>query len=66
VSRCESCGAQIIWAVSKSTGNRMPLDAEPVNQRGLFVIDNGYAIKPRPVHKSHFATCPQAESWRQL
>ncbi len=64
VSDCRSCGAPIFWAITPS-GKRIPLDAEPVEQRGLFVFDNGYAKPPPVVYQSHFATCPDADSWRK-
>lgn len=60
---CRSCGAAIIWA--ERGGRRMPLDAVPVDQRGLFNFDNGYALTPRTVYRSHFATCPNAAQHRR-
>jgi len=64
VSECRSCGASIIWAIT-SNGKRIPLDAEPVERPGLFVFDNGYAKQPPAVYQAHFASCPDADSWRK-
>lgn len=65
MSRCRSCGAEITWAVTQPGGKRMPLDAEPVAQRGLFVFDNGYAKPPPRLYQSHFSSCPEAAQWRR-
>jgi hypothetical protein len=67
--RCKSCGAPIEWATSAKTGKAIPLDAEPAADGNLVVIDGiaGPAIATEPAEirrKSHFATCPQAASWR--
>lgn len=64
MSACRSCRAEIVWAVTNA-GKRIPLDAEPKPQPGLFVFDNGYAKPPPPVYESHFVTCPQADDWRR-
>lgn len=61
---CRSCGAEIVWAITKS-GKRMPLDADPVTGLGVFVFDNGYAVDPPPLRRSHFATCPNADEHRK-
>lgn len=71
MSACRSCGDDIVWAVTE-TGRRMPLDAKPV-AGGLFVMVGGKARKAtaeddrlhRDRYTSHFATCAQADDWRQ-
>jgi hypothetical protein len=69
VSRCKSCGAEIIWAVT-TNGRRIPLDAEPeVDAPGLFRIEIGGpppgAFAVRKLYTSHFATCPNADQHRK-
>jgi hypothetical protein len=75
MSRCRSCQAEIVWAVT-DTGKRMPLDAEPVSAAhrpsGLFVLDEGgehplafTLAAGQPLYRSHFATCPNADQHRK-
>lgn len=66
---CSSCGAPIVWGLT-AAGERLPLDAEPLDVRGLFMRDrfSGRAITLElayPVHRTHFATCPNAASHRK-
>ena len=78
MSRCKSCGAQIVW-VKTDSGKRMPVDAEPSEDGNVFVADDGplrtgclvivlgqpdLLTDPDVRHKSHFATCPDADSHR--
>lgn len=70
---CLSCGAPVIW-VRTEGGMWMPVDAEPVEQGGLYVwqlvdgtwrcsvVESSYGKRR---HRPHFATCPDAESWRR-
>jgi hypothetical protein len=30
LNQCQGCGAEVIWTRTKSTGQKIPLDAEPV------------------------------------
>jgi hypothetical protein len=71
--RCRSCGAPIFWAVN-SNGNRVPIDAEPVQieAAGRYAIDwpdapntSPRAIHSPAIHLTHFATCPNAASHRK-
>lgn len=66
---CKSCSAPIEWAKSARTGKAMPLDLEPTAHGNLVVIDGVAHPAPadtgRERRTSHFATCPQATSWRQ-
>lgn len=81
MSKCRTCRADIIWAVSVSTGGNMPIDREPAElgnivmerdpARGGFFGDvlTGDDLaaareKGRPLHLSHFVTCPDHEKWR--
>lgn len=67
---CKSCSAAIEWVRVATTGKMMPLDLEP-RPDGNLVVEHGLvhpaldgdsaAIR----RVSHFATCPQAASWRQ-
>lgn len=75
---CRSCGADVLW-VKTERGRNMPLDPTPVdvaeleNHAGLFVVaSNGVAMAATPdqlpdaaFYRSHFATCPDAGTWRQ-
>jgi hypothetical protein len=45
MATCSSCGAKILWAITKN-GKRMPLDAEP-HPQGNIVIDD---VLPPPPH----------------
>lgn len=52
-SRCQSCGADVVWIVTKA-GKPMPLDWLNVRWEG----GAGFA-------ESHFAHCKDAASWRK-
>ena len=73
-SRCKSCDAAILWAVSAVTGKRMPLDADPVPDGNLLLDAEGKihvltadaaTVPGVKRYVSHFATCPQADDWRK-
>lgn len=72
---CGSCNAPIIWATTQAL-KLMPVDAEPVaggtiaiDQRDgrtyCRVVDSKHLFGRTDLHKSHFATCPDAGSWRK-
>ena len=73
-AQCRSCGAEIIW-IHSASGNLMPLDAVPVEDGNMCIVDGkAHSISsdlfepmlPQgPRYKSHFATCPQAQKWRK-
>ena len=71
VSRCRSCEAEIIWALTVN-GRRIPLDAEPAERpTGLFKLIPG-ELEPLAVsaaadlvYISHFATCPNDDEHRK-
>lgn len=63
ITKCKSCGADIIFI--KMNGKPHPVNAKPkkvfVNLNkgwaaACWVFDNGY--------ESHFSSCPQAKQWR--
>lgn len=68
---CKSCGAPITWAKHHTTGKLMPLERD---KNGEWAIVGGLAWKTNDpkidlgaldqLYSSHFATCPQAASWR--
>jgi len=65
MSRCNSCGAEIIWA--KTPGNKdMPLDAKSETR---WLVEGGagtpVTCKPIQVRVSHFSTCPNADQHRR-
>jgi hypothetical protein len=76
VTRCQSCAARIVWAVTER-GKRMPVDADPHpagNVRLIPTADGGAtahvlqkheAAGGAPLHRSHFTSCPNASDWRR-
>lgn len=74
MSACDSCGAQITWALT-TNGKKMPIDSAPCDNGNLVLeYQHGdYETRKateddrrlaRPLHTSHFATCPHAATWR--
>lgn len=73
MSRCKSCRAEIIWTKDVNTGRNVPVDADPV-PNGNILVDGyeSYVIarseldqhESEPRHLNHFATCPNADRWR--
>jgi hypothetical protein len=57
IKSCRSCGADIIWFQNPRTDKWMPVDAETVEPD-----DEELDLKHMT---SHFATCPDADDWRQ-
>ena len=74
MSACRSCGAAVRWEVTAG-GRRMPLDAEPVPDGNVVVVDGQARVLTSagaelltldtPRFVSHFATCPQSGAWRR-
>ena len=72
MSSCAACGAEIIWRATPA-GRAMPIDPDPAPD-GNVLIDGSkcrvlgpfeiQARELRELHLSHFATCPQAASFR--
>jgi hypothetical protein len=74
MSKCSSCGSEIIWAKTEN-GKAMPLDAAPVDPTkvdGTCLLIDGVARfgaidapTREPRYVSHFATCPNAAKHRR-
>lgn len=73
MATCKSCGADIIW-VRFGTGKTMPVDFAPsadgnisiATKDGLaLVISERHRTPDMKLHKSHFATCPNAKQHRR-
>lgn len=80
MTACQSCGAEILWAVSATTGKRMPVDAAPTPTGNVDLTRNTHGellatVRPQgghtmfdppdlELHLSHFVTCPDAATWR--
>lgn len=77
VSRCKSCGKEIIW-IKTSGGKNMPCDANGIpyreNKEGsmILVTQEGKTVRATEDREakqigftSHFATCPNANGWRR-
>jgi hypothetical protein len=68
---CNSCGAAVVWAVTKNE-KRMPLDALPTSD-GTWVVVSGETWKAtpqdrallRPLYTPHWATCIHAAEHRK-
>jgi hypothetical protein len=76
---CKSCGAQIIWALSRASGCAMPIDRKARPDGNVALSGGG----PTPVaevlrgddlkalrdagaaHTSHHYTCPDGAAWRR-
>lgn len=54
--KCRSCGAEIIW-LETAAGKAMPCDLVGINPDSRL-------FDPK-VHRSHFATCPNANQHRR-
>jgi hypothetical protein len=74
---CRSCSRPIVWASHERTLNAMPVDVEPTGDGNLALTltDRGTltcrVVKPElaygrtDLHKSHFASCPNAGKHRR-
>lgn len=38
-STCRSCGAPITWATTREKKSRIPLDADPVGEKGVYDLE---------------------------
>lgn len=72
MSACKSCGQPIRWHATGS-GQRMPLDPDPVPDGSILILPNGIirvvpveerAAMVAPLFKTHFQTCPSASVHR--
>lgn len=65
MARCRSCGAEILWAVTKA-GKRIPIDPEPEPYGNVQLDESAGEVRATVVaigdgtHVSHFASCPLA------
>ena len=77
MSKCKSCGANIIWIPTVS-GKSMPCDAKPIPYKEdatgslNLVTKDGRIVRAKADAKSdlvgyvsHFATCPNANAHRK-
>lgn len=67
MSTCRSCGAPIVWARDPGRGKNVPLNERPMT---MYELDDGDEDQkaeciPVQVYQNHFATCPDADKWRQ-
>ena len=81
MSKCRSCGAEIIW-IKMATGKSMPCDANPIKYKEcapgtngcqtLVTVDGRVASglfdpdSNRFGYITHFATCPNASQHRRI
>ena len=71
MTRCRSCAKKVLW-VTTENGKRMPVE-EHETEQGNLLLENDLLGDPvarvvapgEGTHVSHFATCPDAEGWRQ-
>jgi hypothetical protein len=63
IVRCSSCRAQIIWFKTEA-GRNHPVDADTVEPADTE-LDLQTKSHPEGKHKSHFATCPNANQHRR-
>lgn len=70
---CDGCGKPIFWAYTER-GKPMPLDPDPVDPAtGTYVVTGKHCRASQPMfdppdavhYMSHFATCPDAESFKK-
>lgn len=76
MNHCRSCGADVLWAKTDA-GKSMPLDPEPVDDgnvllyrtpeglRAVVMSKGDHVPDNASRHKTHFATCPNAERHRR-
>lgn len=60
---CRSCGAPVIWLPSRA-GNPVIVDRDSVTDADTLEGRN-VDYKPALGHCSHWATCPDAQRWRE-
>lgn len=61
---CRSCGASIIWAITKN-GKRIPLDAKPEVRMVLEEHEDTPVARSVEAFTAHFASCPNAAQHRK-
>ena len=61
--RGPNCDAILLW-VKTEDGRRIPIDSTP--KKGMYIMtDVEGRVKKVTVYTNHFATCPDAESFRK-
>jgi hypothetical protein len=61
---CRSCGAAVEWAET-ARGARMPFNAIVVTRTQPTMTGRVIEYVDSTVSRSHFATCPDAKTWRR-
>jgi hypothetical protein len=70
MTTCQSCGAPITWGITRE-GKRIPIDEMPSAKGNLLKMEcenvrvASVVDPPGERWVSHFATCPQAKTWRR-
>ena len=77
MSRCRSCGAEVVWLRHAETDKLAPINVTPDPAGNVVVVAENHYVTIRPgsndnldeasraaLRTSHFATCPQARQWR--
>lgn len=68
MSRCRGCGAEIVWARSKSTDRPIPLNADSKEKRAAVVSvgdDGELEVRGVDTYIAHHAVCPKADDFRK-
>lgn len=64
-ARCKGCGAPILWGVT-AMGRPIPLDPPEKRFTVLHEAEDGtLEVQYQDTYQTHFATCPDADSFRQ-
>ena len=66
IKQCKSCKRSIAW-MKTSAGKNIPVDIDSVGLADKSDLAKGYNVifNPGKGHKSHFATCPNANQHRR-
>lgn len=79
LTRCKSCGKQCVWTKAHPAGNPLLVDAAPAPDGNVTLSEvrgevwatvHGDLFHPdiptgQLLFKAHFATCPDAKTWRK-
>jgi hypothetical protein len=65
MSACRGCGKEIVWAVNRQTGAKVPLDprAHVYTETGRTEIGDPIVERAPGPMVTHFATCPKANDF---
>jgi hypothetical protein len=70
MSVCRSCGTPLVWAATER-GNSMPLEPDPTGHwlyRAGMAVPIGGTVRAKQGERRytpHFASCPEADTWRR-